>query len=217
VARDFLPRENDLGTDELFDAVLDDLREDDDTRLGSLIALAGRPTRSVVDRCLAMCRSSDPHERTVGLRVLRELKHQLVEDKLLWDPIEPILLEMISTESDPDVLQWVILCIGNHTPGPAALPAVLQHVDHEDEWVRYAVAASLPCVADHEHPQTEAIDALLRLSEDADADVRAYALMGLVMDLGLAAEIRATLEAHLEDPDEKIRRYVTEELEVLDG
>ena len=84
MSRDFLEDENDLSTDELFARTLEDLREDDDARLRPLIALHGRPTRTVVQRCLALSKSSDSHSRMVGLRVLRELKHQNATTSPQW-------------------------------------------------------------------------------------------------------------------------------------
>ncbi len=216
MARDFLPEENDLSTDELFALVLEDLRDSDDARLGPLIALHGRPTHAVVERCMALCRSGDAHERIVGLRVLRELKHQLVDSAVLWSPIEPTVLELATSEDDPEVLQWAISCLGYQASGPLALMAVLGRADHMDPRVRYAVAAALPALVDPEQPEEEAVSALLRLAEDVDADVRSYALMGLTLDLDLASEpaVRSSLERHADDPDEQIRRHVRSALDV---
>ncbi|MGH1490668.1 MAG: hypothetical protein ACRBK7_14975, partial [Acidimicrobiales bacterium] len=58
------------------------------------------------------------------------------------------------------------------------------------------------------------VDTLVKMAGDADAEVRAYALMGLTYDLGLTDQIRPLLEAHLVDPDEKIREHARN---VLDG
>lgn len=216
MARDFLPDENDLSTDELFALVHEDLREGQDARLRPLIALHGRPTRAVVERCRALCRSSEAHDRIVGLRVLRELKHQLVDSAVLWAPIEPTVLELATREDDPEVLQWAISCLGYQANGPLPLAAVLGRVDHTDSRIRYAVAAALPALVDPGHPEEEAVSALLRLAEDIDADVRSYALMGLTLDLDLAAapEVRSSLERHVDDPDEQIRRHVRSVLDI---
>lgn len=50
-----LPPEDDLSTEELFERVLNDLRDEKVERLGAHVALHGRPTQEVIDRSLALC------------------------------------------------------------------------------------------------------------------------------------------------------------------
>jgi hypothetical protein len=207
--RDVLPHESDLSTDDLFALVLDD-QLDEGSLLAPLVALHNRPTREVVQRSLALCRSVHPGQRIIGLRVLRELSHPLVDRKLLWEPIEPMVIQLAADETDPDVLQWAVSCLGYQPGGAEALSAVLAHVDHEDHNVRFAVVASLPALVDPAAPADEAVTALIRLTDDPDADVRSYAFMGLHGDLGLATApaVRSAFERHRTDPDPQIRRYV---------
>lgn len=82
--REVLIPEADLSTEELFERVLRDFRFDDDDHLSALVALHERPTRKVVDRCVALCSSDDPYERTVGLRILRELDHPYTDGERRW-------------------------------------------------------------------------------------------------------------------------------------
>lgn len=210
--RDVLRPETDLSTDALFERVLEDLRVDDDDRLGAIVALHERPTRQVLDRSLLLCSSSDPYERTVGLRVLRELDHPLIDRERLWLSAEPTVLRLASTDENPEVVKWAISCLGYQATSGDALEAVLNHVDHHDERVRFAVAAALPSVVDRDDPDQRAVDALFELAEDSDGNVRSYAIMGLADDLGLAGSMRPTLHAHLTDPDDQIRRYCEETL-----
>ncbi|MCP4086836.1 MAG: hypothetical protein GY745_17545 [Actinomycetia bacterium] len=204
--RDALPSENDLGTNELFERVLEDLRSDEESRLGPLVALHGRPTRAVIDRSLALCASPDSAERTVGLRVLRELKHQTVDRQLLWNSIEPVVVRLANEDEDSEVVRWAISCLGCQATGPVALTAVLDRADHPDPGIRFAVAAALPYLLDPAHLEEAPVEALVKLTEDDDADVRAYALMGLVNDLGLADDKREVVKARLADTDDQIRR-----------
>lgn len=62
-------------------------------------------------------------------------------------------------------------------------------------------------------PDQRVVETLLVLAEDADADVRSYAIMGLAGDLNLASTIEPTLRPHLSDPDEQIRTYCQQALD----
>jgi HEAT repeat protein len=208
-----LPAEHDLSTNELFVRVLDELRDVDGERLDALVALHGRPTQNVIDRSLAMCSSEEPFERIVGLQVLRELKHQLVDRRTMWEPVEPVVVSLASADSDPRVVQWAISCLGYQPSGQSALMAVLGRADHPDSRVRLAVAAAIPGLIDPDLLDPAPVEALVRLSEDDDADVRSYALMGLVDDLGLTSARRKVVEARLTDPDEQIRRFARNALD----
>lgn len=208
--------ENDLSTDELFARVMEDLHVDDDSRLGALVALRGRPTQRVIDRCLELCSSVDSYDRTVGLRVLRELGHPHTDPDVVWRPVEPVVLNLSEHDEDPEVVHWAISCLGYKARSrpAAALAVMIRHAAHPSSQVRFAVAAGLPCLLQLDDVDPEALAVLLRLAEDDDPDVRAYALMGLTNDLELADTIRPLLEAHLNDTDEQIRRHVRK---ILDG
>lgn len=81
------------------------------------------------------------------------------------------------------------------------MPALLANLDHPAEEVRFAVAIALSAIAGGD--QSEAVvSALIRLSTDADGDVRDWATMGL----GSITEkdddaIRDALAARLDDPE----------------
>lgn len=211
--RDVLRPETNLSTDELFERALTDLRTEDDERLGALVALHERPTRQVVDRCLALCASEDPYEQAVGLRVLRELGHPYIDEDLLWPPIEPIVIDLADSGQNSDVVRWAISCLGYKAESPQALAAILRRTDHLDWKVRFAVAAALPSLTNDSVPDQQAVGALLTLAEDREANVRSYAIMGLAGDLGLASTIASTLAAHLNDSDEQIRNYCRQALD----
>jgi HEAT repeat protein len=204
--------EFDLSTDELFSRVIDDLRLDDNTRLGALVALHARPTRKVVDRCVELCTSGDPYYRVVGLRVLRELRAPSTNPDVVWLPLEPMVLGLVA-DDQPEVVAWAVSCLGYQANSPDALAAVLGCADHPDPSIRFAVAAALPHMIDRAEPDHRAIATLMALGGDSDSDVRSYALMGLSDDLDSTPEIRRLLEAHLDDPDEQIRRHLRQALE----
>jgi len=206
--------ENDLSTEELFARAIEDLREGDSEHLDALVALHGRPTQQVIDACLGLCRSARPHERSVGVRVLRELRHPWVDPAVIWDPVASTVRDLVESDVDPDVVRWAISCLGYKAKDPASAAAVMRHVGHPDAAVRFAVAAALPGIAagDEVDADEAVIEVLTALADDPDADVRAYALMGLVDDLELTEQLRPLLEAHVDDPDDHIRRLVADAL-----
>lgn len=204
--------ETDLSTEELFRRVLEDLRTDDEEQLGALVALHERPTRQVIDRCIGLCKSRDPYERTVGLRVLRELGHPYVDREELWAPLERMVIDIVMSDESPEVVRWAISCLGYQAASTEASVAVLSRAEDTDWQIRFAVAAALPGLIREGPPDQPGIAALLGLAEDADPDVRSYAIMGLVGDLNLASMIEPTLRAHLSDPDEQIAAYCRQAL-----
>lgn len=204
--------ENDLSTEELFARVIEELREDDSEHLDALVALHGRPTHQVIDACLGLCRSASPHERSVGVRVLRELRHPWVDPAVVWDPVASTVRDLVEHDADPDVVRWAISCLGYKSTDPASAAAVMRHVGHPDAAVRFAVAAALPGIAAGDEVDEAVVEVLTTLADDPDADVRAYALMGLVDDLELTEQLQPLLEAHTDDPDDHIRRLVADAL-----
>ncbi len=189
-----------------------DLQEPDEPELGSLIALHGRPTQKVIDWCKDLCRATDPHHRVVGLRVLRELGHQLVDLTSAWEGIEPLVVELARNDQAPEVITWAISCLNYKSTSPAAFEAVLLHVEHSDPNVRFSVANALPGFTNDTDRTGAIIDILTTMADDEDADVRAYALMGLTYDLGLVEEIRPLLETHSSDADEQIALFAQKAL-----
>lgn len=204
--------ENDLSTDELFATVLEDLRQDDDSRLSALVALHGRPAAAVVDRSLLLCASTDAYERTVGLRVLRELRHQTISQQLHWDPIEPVVIRLANDDDDPDVVRCAISCLGYQARGHSALSAVVDRATDPNASVRLAAADALPGLIASTGYNPRSVEVLAKLTADDDPDVRSYALMGLVDELGLADDWQGVVRARLNDTDEQIRRVASEAL-----
>lgn len=195
------------------DQVMVDLQETDEPELGSLVALHGRPTQKVIDWAEGLCREPDPHHRVVGLRVLRELHHPLVDPDPTWDTVEPLIIGLARDDQATEVITWAISCLGYRSTSSAAFDAVLNHHAHSNPDVRHSVASVLPSFGEQPDRRTAIIDTLTTMAEDADADVRAYAIMGLVYDLGLVEEIRPLLEAHLSDSDEQISIFARKALD----
>jgi hypothetical protein len=84
---------------------------------------------------------------------------------------------------------------------------IARHRDAADV-VRFSVAAALPAIVDEKRVDDRAIQVLIALSADADADTRYYACAALVDDLALVhrPEVRDAIERLGTDTDSQIRR-----------
>jgi hypothetical protein len=196
-----------LTLDALVAATLAELRtETADTPVPHLVELHRRGTRDVFERALALTESRDVAERVLGVRILRELGGS--PPRFAAEAI-PALLSMLANEKSPDVVRWIISAIGyQRVPDARVLSAAVSHASHDDARVRFAVAAALPGLVDVGQPESIAIDALVRLSSDEDADVRYYALAALTDELHLASNgaVTRALERASQDSDEQIQR-----------
>ena len=81
---------------------------------------------------------------------------------------------MLENEQDPMVLDSAISALG-HLDNARAVPLILRYQDHLDENVRLAVTFALGCFPND--PQS--VYGLLKLTSDADADVRDWGVFGL--------------------------------------
>ncbi|MFZ5833340.1 MAG: HEAT repeat domain-containing protein [Planctomycetota bacterium] len=136
----------------------------------AVAALHFRGTRQVLDRANELRHSSDVAERSLGADILGQLG---VPDRTFPDDCVQILLEMLSGESDAEVLRAILIALG-HLGRPEAIGPAVRFRGHPDPAVRNAVVFSL---TGHDDPR--AIDGLIELSRDEDAHVRDWATFGL--------------------------------------
>jgi HEAT repeat protein len=190
-------------TDELIRVALAELElSDEEVSTGAVVALQFRPTREVLGKATALCRSANPNERWLGVRVLGELRD--LEDvaaarpAFLEESME-VLLELAESEQDIDVLAEIARAFGYRRDPRGAAP-LLRWRHHHETLMRFSVAFSLPgCRTAETEP--EIVRALLELTDDEDGDIRDYALFGL-NELELDSdEIRAAMLRHVDDPD----------------
>src|SRR5271166_6200884 len=107
---------------------------------------------------------------------------------------------MLETEQEHLVLASAISALG-HLGNDKAIPLILRFQDHSDENVRFAVAFSLCCFPD----DSGAVDGLLKLTRDPDAEVRDWTVFGLgVLGSADRPEIREPLLRCLTDADEDV-------------
>jgi len=168
---------------------------DPDLRYAIAVELQSRTDRPTFEAACALARSSGLDERVLGLDILGQLGYPagrpFLEDTL------PVVLACCDDDR-PEVLSSAITALG-HLADRRGLPATSDHVTHSSGQVRFAVAFALPSVAGHP-PADEAVNALIRLTRDPDAEVRDWATMGLSSPFEAdTEEIRNALADRLAD------------------
>ncbi|GAB2580323.1 hypothetical protein Aab01nite_56790 [Paractinoplanes abujensis] len=183
------------------------MADDPEAPVPYLVALTSRAGRSVFDQAAALLQDSNPVDRELAARVLRELGPQ---DDTGHRPhtteAVPLLRARLKTEPDPRVIGWLISALAYNT-ATESLEDVLSFAAHADSSVRFQVAAALTSLTDPASPEPRAVDALLSLSGDDDPDTRFYALYALVEEFTDVPSDRlaGVLEALSIDPDPQIR------------
>jgi len=171
---------------------------DEDRYWDGVMALQWRGTREVLDRAVELCRSACVVERCLGADILGQCG---IPNRTFPEPCLHTLLDMLEDESDPHVLNSVLIALSHHNRPEAIVPASrFRH--HVDSDVRYAVVFAL-----NGHEDPFAIRCLVELTRDTNAHVRDWATFGLVAlveDLD-TPEIREALAGRLVDEDEGAR------------
>jgi HEAT repeat protein len=212
---------HDLAVDELWERALACIG-DEEGSVSYLVELHRRGSREIFERAVASCSSADVNERMLAVRILRELGGSPPRFRV---EAVPHLLAVLAVEPDPAARRWIISAIGYQhmsghnvprlSPTKEVLSVVLSCASDDDLRVRFAVAAALHCLVDLDAPEPEAIETLIRLSADSDADTRWYALSALVDDFGCTGDdVRAAVQRRVDDPDPGTRQAARR---VLDG
>jgi len=166
--------------------------------------LRRRGSGITLGRVEALARSPNAHRRALALEIAAQLQvpgHAGVDAPRAF-ALEATQALLVAGLSDANlrVVRSAISGLGQR-PLPAALPALLAHLDHPDSGIRFALARALAS-----HAEPEATAALLRLARDRDDDVRDWATFGIgaLRDTDDEA-IRALLWTNAHDPDRDVR------------
>lgn len=170
-------------------------QESDEARQ-ALAVVHYRGGQEEFDTAAKLARSKVAHERRVAVDILAQLGWQ--ERTFLSESVE-ILLDLLN-DADPAVLQAAAIACG-HRKSPLSIARLVELADHPLSEVRYGVSYGLAG-----QDEADAVDALVRLSKDADRDVRDWATfaLGSQTDLDIP-ELREALRARLTDDDPEIR------------
>ena len=181
---------------------------EDEAAWTAVSALRRDGSREIFEQAAAWCAADDPLKRARAAAILCQLRRARVmdapEEKPDWmfrDESCLLFTKMLENEQDPVVLDSAISALG-HLDDAKAVPLILSYQDHPDGRVRFAVAFALGQFSND--PQS--VDGLLKLTSDAGADVRDWAVFGLgVLGDADSPEIRTALLRCLDDANEDVR------------
>lgn len=190
---------------DLFERVVDAARhasaqDDYDTVFAPLVAIADDAPEAI-EIALARFGSDDAAARATACALVGLICHQ---HEIPRERAVQALLDLVASESDEDVLRFAARALGA-TASSLALPALLALAQHSDEDVRTQVAVAVPaCTGDDIDPA--AVDALIKLTDDRDADVRNWATFGLGRQVDTdCREVRDALWARAADESQDVR------------
>ena len=165
-------------------------------------ALQQLGTREVFDFAADWCKSFDPLRRARGIDVIAQIG-KTAEHPSNRFPEEAfsVASELVQLEKEIRPLSSAIFALG-HIGNERAVPLAIRHQAHPSADVRYAVAFALGAFPNH----AESITTLLRLTADADPQVRDWSTFGLgVLGDADTQEIRDGLASRLSDSDQDAR------------
>ena len=145
------------------------------------------------DYILRQCKSSNPEMRLRAVDVLAQMKGRDETETVA------VLLQVLTTENNARVIRSCIHALGHqYYHKNSFYTAIEKFADFDSVDVRHAVACALP----NSNSTNEAVELLMKLMTDEDADVRDWATFGLgaMMDEDSQA-IRDALAERLDDTD----------------
>lgn len=185
----------------LFDAAYAGAREADST-WQAVYELHRRATPEVFERAQACAGSGDARWREIGLDVLSQLGAGLPAEQRWYLPECRAAALRALDDRNPDVVRSAASALCHLNVDDATLPALLALETHRDPANRRATAQGLMASSAHE----KARQALLRLMEDEDDDVRDWATCAYAFDPPATPQARAALRRRwTTDPFEDAR------------
>lgn len=192
---DAYKRVEDKPTEELIQLALSE--EDEDKYWGVVQALHVRGTSEAFEAAQRLIQSNLAKKRALGADILSQLGAPNVKFR---DQSIEILLKLIETEQEPEVLTSIGMAFG-HLNEPRAVEPLVKLKNHPDANVRFGVTFGMLTLEDD-----LAVKTLIELSQDEDDEVRDWATFGLGTQLELdTPEIREALLALVADENDDVR------------
>ena len=192
-----LRRSDPRSVSELIAVALSDPNTNEYGGRDAAVALHWLGTEEALVRAAQLCQSFCAVERRVGADIIGQLGFS---DGSFKRQRLNILLKMLRSERDADVLYSVFIALSHVGEADAVGPAARFRA-HPVPIVRYAVVHAL---TGHDDPV--ALTSLIELTNDEDSDVRDWATFGLGTQLEVdTPALRDALAGRLDDPDEVVR------------
>lgn len=172
---------------------------EDDAPWEAVSALRRMGTPEVFDRAAEWCNSPTSLLRARGADVLSQIGQTAEHpSNILPEQSYLVVSAMLQREKEPLPINAAIAALG-HIGNPQAIPLVVKYIRDPSPKIRFTLAFALGCFPN----DPAAIEALLVLMEDRDADVRDWATFGLgVLGKTDSVEIRDALLRRVDDSDE---------------
>ncbi|MGP0064621.1 MAG: HEAT repeat domain-containing protein [Isosphaeraceae bacterium] len=184
-------RDDPRSVNELISTALSD--PDEDRVSAAISALQCRDSREVFDEAARLARSPCAEERRLAANLLAHLGWP---GRIFPDECASILLGMLGTEQEPEVLRSALAALGGYRT-PEVIEAACRFQRHPNHPPRDGVVSALLGCED-----PRAIAALIALTHDEATYIRDYATFALTAKIDLdTPNIREALAARLEDPD----------------
>ncbi len=189
------PPDDPRTVDELMTSAL--CESDEDLTWQAISILQWRGSREIMDRAVALCRSTCPVERRVGAHILGQLG---LPERTFPEECYRTLRMMIEAERDEESLAAIMTAL-SHLRREETAAIAGRFRKHGNPDIRHAVAFAMTGLAN-----PEAVAALIELTRDPVDYVRDWATFGLGSQTDLdTPEIRAALAARLADEDLETR------------
>lgn len=176
---------------------------DEDIYWDNVWILQARGSNEELIAASKLCESHNSNARSLGVQILGQLG---IPDRTLPQQCGDVLLKLLSIETDSTVLAAIGIAFGNLNDPRGVLPLV-KWKNHPNPGVRMGVVLGITS-----QPDELAIDALIELSADEDADIRNWATFGLGSQIETntpairdALFDRAILELGEDEPMSEIR------------
>lgn len=162
--------------------------------------LRKRPNKEVYNRAYKLAKSEIEKEQLIGIYVLAQLGFN---PRFQQDKTVELYFKLLEHENRPKVISAILSSIShnNENLNAAQISKLIAYKNHRFVDVRFQLTLAISCLENN-----SAIQTLIELSNDKDADTRNWATFGLGTQLEKdTKEIRTALWKRVLDKDESTR------------
>lgn len=203
------------------EALIEPLMDEDEERRYELALRIARGEKAVIPRAIELAEDARPRMREMACYILGQVGYLDPEDRgrvIHYPDGIPTLIRRLRGDSDECVRAGAAHALGFHQMAYSA-PALCRAAGDSSVEVRYGAAHALgsfyPCLwgrRKRRRFERSVREALLRLMDDEDEDVRDWATFGIHQGDHDTPETRARLWQALDDPNPDVRGEAAEGL-----